>query len=90
MNPLTEPAEQTGKKLNLIRKYPNEVLLSCMTAAIIYLFVEVKTMGGEIRSYLKEDRIEMIKAIQENTEANKAVKNMLYILNSKTTNRLIE
>lgn len=84
-------------KLNLLREYPFEIAIVTLSICVVYLFIGQLRMTEKMQNYFLNDRVEMIDVIKENagamkesTEVTKEFKNLLYILNSKTNNRIIE
>lgn len=59
------------------RRYFYEYSIFGLIAAVIYLFLQVNNLNEFIRDNLTTQRIELTKAVQENTEALKKFNNKL-------------
>lgn len=54
---------------SLLRKYIYEYALIALSACVVFLFMAVNSLNADIRKYYQEDRTQMIRTIEANTQA---------------------
>jgi hypothetical protein len=57
------------EKPSLLRKYIYEYALIALCGCVVFLFLAFNDLNSYIRKELQKDRVEMIKTIEQNTNA---------------------
>lgn len=58
-------AEETQKKLTLIRKYPYEIALALLALCVGFLFKLYVSLDTDFRNYIINDSRQLIQAIKD-------------------------
>lgn len=58
-----------AEKPSMLRKYIYEYALIALAACVVFLFLAFNDLNSYIRKQFQQDRIEMIKTLENNTQA---------------------
>lgn len=57
-----------AERPSLLRKYIYEYALIALSACVVFLFLAMNDLNSYIRKQSQEDRLQMIKTIEQNTQ----------------------
>jgi hypothetical protein len=70
---------KTESNLSLVKRYLNEIVIVCLSACVVYLFIQQGKLNDRFNNYLQGTAREGVQVIQANTTALNKVSELIFL-----------